>query len=52
MPARIAWAERRFDFTIPVDYPELIERLRGTPACLEELHRTLRPGAEPRVGAS
>jgi hypothetical protein len=35
MPARIAWGERRFDFTFPVDfYPELIERLRGTPARL------------------
>jgi len=35
MSARIAWAERRFDFTFPVDfYPELIERLRGTPARL------------------
>jgi DinB superfamily len=33
MVARIAWGERRFDFTFPVDfYPELIERLRGTPA--------------------
>jgi hypothetical protein len=36
MPGRIAWGERRFDFTFPVDfYPELIERLRGTPARLE-----------------
>ncbi|HET8624202.1 MAG TPA: DinB family protein [Gemmatimonadales bacterium] len=33
MVARIAWGERRFDFTFPVDFfPELIERLRGTPA--------------------
>jgi hypothetical protein len=33
MAARIAWGERRFDFTFPADfYPELIERLRGTPA--------------------
>jgi hypothetical protein len=37
MPARIAWGERRFDFTFPVDfYPELIERLRGTPARLAD----------------
>ena len=36
MPGRIAWGERRFDFTFPVEfYPELIERLRGTPARLE-----------------
>ncbi len=35
MTARLAWAERRFDFSFPVDfYPELIERLRGTPARL------------------
>jgi uncharacterized damage-inducible protein DinB len=37
MTARIAWSERRFDFTFPVDFfPELIERLRGTPARLTE----------------
>jgi hypothetical protein len=37
MPARVAWGERRFDFTFPVDfYPELIERLRGTPARLAD----------------
>lgn len=36
MPGRIAWGERRFDFTFPVEfYPELIERLRGTPPRLE-----------------
>jgi uncharacterized damage-inducible protein DinB len=30
---RIKWSGRRFDFTFPVElYPELIERLRGTPA--------------------
>ncbi len=35
MTARLPWASRRFDFTFPVDfYPELIERLRGTPARL------------------
>jgi uncharacterized damage-inducible protein DinB len=32
MPARIRWSARRFDFNFPVDlYPEIIERLRGTP---------------------
>jgi hypothetical protein len=31
--ARIKWVDRRFDFNFPVElYPELIERLRGTPA--------------------
>jgi len=30
---RIKWADRRFDFTFPVEiHPELLERLRGTPA--------------------
>jgi uncharacterized damage-inducible protein DinB len=30
---RIRWVDRRFDFSFPVEvYPELIERLRGTPA--------------------
>jgi len=33
--ARIKWSERRFDFSFPVElYPELLERLRGTPARL------------------
>lgn len=44
MPARIAWGERRFDFTFPVDfYPELIERLRGTPARLTDRLQPLPP---------
>jgi hypothetical protein len=31
--SRIRWVDRRFDFAFAVDlYPELIERLRGTPA--------------------
>jgi len=35
--ARIKWSERRFDFNFPVElYPELLERLRGTPARLAE----------------
>jgi hypothetical protein len=37
MSARIKWVDRKFDFTFPVDiYPELIERLRGTPARVAE----------------
>ncbi len=36
--SRIKWFERRFDFNFPAGiYPEMIERLRGTPARLEEL---------------
>jgi hypothetical protein len=34
---RIKWTDRRFDFTFPAGlYPEMIERLRGTPARLED----------------
>ena len=35
---RIKWTERRFKFDFPAGiYPEMIERVRGTPARLEEL---------------
>jgi uncharacterized damage-inducible protein DinB len=35
MSPRIRWTDRRFDFSFPVDlYPEVIERVRGTPARL------------------
>jgi uncharacterized damage-inducible protein DinB len=52
MSARIAWAERRFDFTFPMDfYPELIERLRGTPARLAARLESLPPDrVSRRVG--
>ena len=34
---RIKWTDRRFDFTFPAGlHPEMIERLRGTPARLED----------------
>jgi len=37
MSNRIRWIDRRFDFSFPVAlYPEMIERLRGTPARLED----------------
>jgi hypothetical protein len=37
MTKRIKWTDRRFDFTFPAGlYPEMIERLRGTPARLED----------------
>lgn len=37
MTKRIKWVDRRFDFTFPTGlYPEMIERLRGTPARLED----------------
>jgi hypothetical protein len=35
---RIKWTDRRFNFDFPAGiYPEMIERLRGTPVRLEEL---------------
>ena len=37
MTSHIKWADRQFQFTFPVGtYPELIERLRGTPGRLTE----------------
>ena len=41
---RIKWTERRFSFDFPAGiYPEMIERLRGTSARLEELLADLSP---------
>jgi hypothetical protein len=41
---RIKWTDRRFNFDFPAGiYPELIERVRGTPARLEELLAGLPP---------
>jgi hypothetical protein len=38
MTARVKWIERRFSFDFPADfYPEIISRLRGTPARVEDL---------------
>lgn len=34
---RLRWFDRKFDFTFPVElYPEILERLRGTPGRLVE----------------
>src|SRR5689334_3259352 len=41
---RIKWTDRRFSFDFPAGiYPEMIERVRGTPARLEELLAGLSP---------
>jgi hypothetical protein len=41
---RIKWTDRRFNFDFPAGiYPEMIERVRGTPARLEELLAGLPP---------
>ena len=42
--ARPLWFERKFDFSFPVElYAEIIERLRGTPARIEERVRDVPP---------
>ena len=44
MSDRIKWTDRRFNFDFPAGiYPEMIERVRGTPARLEELLNGLPP---------
>ncbi len=44
MTARIKWTERKFDFSFPAElFPEMIERLRGTPVRLEERVGWLHP---------
>ena len=41
---RIKWTDRRFNFDFPAGiYPEMIERVRGTPARLEDLLAGLPP---------
>jgi len=40
--SRIKWTDRRFSFDFPAGiYPEMIERIRGTPARLEDLFESL-----------
>ncbi|MFL5734009.1 MAG: hypothetical protein ACJ78Q_12520, partial [Chloroflexia bacterium] len=39
------WFEKEFDFNLPVEaFPGVVERLRGTPARLEEMVRSYPPG--------
>src|SRR3954452_8527197 len=41
---RVKWTDRRFNFDFPAGiYPEMIERVRGTPVRLEELFAGLPP---------
>jgi hypothetical protein len=45
MVERIKWTDREFDFSFPAGlYPEMIERLRGTPARLEDRIGSLSSG--------
>lgn len=49
MAAKLRWVERRWDFRFPVEiYPDILERLRGTPARIEELVRGLSPAVLTR----
>jgi len=42
--SRIPWTERKFNFDFPVElFPEMIERVRGTPARLEDRLQSLTP---------
>jgi hypothetical protein len=44
MSKHLKWTDRTFQFTFPVAvYPEMIERLRGTPARLEDRVRSIAP---------
>lgn len=44
MSELLKWGDRKFQFAIPVEvYPEMIERLRGTPARLEDRLRSVKP---------
>lgn len=41
----LKWTDRTFQFNFPVEvFPEVIERVRGTPARLEDMLRSLGPG--------
>ena len=42
MSKHLKWTDRSFQFTFPVEvYPEMIERMRGTPARLEDRLKSL-----------
>src|SRR5947208_2374353 len=42
MVARIEWFKRQFSFEVPIEmFANIVERVRGTPARLEELTRSL-----------
>lgn len=44
MSEKLKWGDRTFSFTFPVEvFPEMIERLRGTPARLEDRVQSIAP---------
>lgn len=47
MRTRTPWLERDFDILVPVElFPNILERLRGTPARVEDRLRVVEPGAQ------
>jgi hypothetical protein len=45
MSQHLKWTDRKFEFTFPVEvFPEMIERLRGTPARLEDRVKAIPTG--------
>jgi uncharacterized damage-inducible protein DinB len=49
MVTRIPWTERRFEFAFPPGvYAEVVERMRGTPARLEDRVRDLPPAVRTK----
>ena len=52
MSEKLKWGDRTFQFTFPVEvYTEMIERLRGTPARLEDRVRSVAPSLLTRRDA-
>ena len=44
MSQHLKWTDRTFDFTFPVEvFPEMIERVRGTPPRLEDRVKSIAP---------
>jgi hypothetical protein len=44
MSRHLKWTDRKFEFNFPVEvYPEIIERLRGTPVRLEDRVKSIAP---------
>ena len=49
MSQHLKWTDRSFQFTYPVEvYPEMIERVRGTPARLEDRVQSITPEIRTR----
>ncbi len=50
MPAKLPWIQRTWSFDFPVEvFPDVLERLRGTPARIEDMTRGLVPATLTRT---